>query len=775
MNFLKHVMQQLDDDSLGLLGAVLGENESKVRDGVRSAVPKILDSMVSVTNTEQGRNMLWRELRDTDASVASSFSKQMYYKDSQALVANGHDQLEGLIGSEAKNLIQSVSRESDIGSTSAKRLVGAVTPLVFASVANHQQSKQLNQNELGAVIAQQKSHLSAWQRDSDQYFASAANDDDRNEPLFSAQSPRSGSAKAPVVATAVGSAALGMHHFGNRDKDKDGQEDSGLTVGATSLSSSKEKNPSDAPGGVDVNESARKYDKRSYDRRQRDAIAAHPANSGFAANTHQDSDQPSKSVVAGSIAATGAGVAAVVATAISPAAKAKAEAAADAKNRIAGQTDYKSEFSTATTGAANTTSRAHSEATNTYDSKNPVSGFAAADPAKSVATNQVETNGGNAESDANSKLWTPDTAQQRGADGTLQYPDRDVTARTPDHAGAASEPSGGWFHWLWWPVLILGSLLGLCLMFLNTNGDNPQPTNQDQIPSVVATSDGESAEGQSAEGESASNDAANANTTTVTADPPTVTADAPTVTADATELTAGDENPKGSEGTSKESDSSILSSSIQIAPPESDAATKTADPFNELSPGLESADPSNEGNNDLAAKTQDAVSTMPKATEDTTAGSKTTNQDVMPSLEGSIEADEAKTGTDSDGGNDNPGEEGNNNLELNTTDLELDADEQVEELLTAIETELEQVNDEAQAKVVEKSLSQHISGLEKVLAQRAQWKDEIGILVDFQLEEGQKMLAQAKKNAFQSEAVKKTLKGKFKQLNKLMKTTNDSP
>ena len=112
---------------------------------------------------------------------------------------------------------------------------------------------------------------------------------------------------------------------------------------------------------------------------------------------------------------------------------------------------------------------------------------------------------------------------------------------------------------------------------------------------------------------------------------------------------------------------------------------------------------------------------------------------------------------------------------MNTTDLEIDADEQVEELLSAIETELESVKNEAQAKAAEESLSAHVSSLEKVLANRAQWEDEIEILVDFQLEDGQKMLAQAKKNAFQSEAVKKTLKGKFKELNKLMKTANDSP
>ena len=222
MNFLKHVMQQLDDNSLGLLGAVLGENESKVRDGVKSAVPKILGAMGSAAKADQGLDMLWRELRDTDVTVASNFSKQLYYKDSQALVANGHDQLDSLIGPETSRLIRSVSRESDIGSTSAKRLVGAVTPLVFAAVANHQQSKQLNQSELGAVIAQQERHLSDWQRHGDQFLDGSSKNEDENEPLFKALPPGGASA---LTATAVGSASLGMHHFTSRDKDQDQQGD----------------------------------------------------------------------------------------------------------------------------------------------------------------------------------------------------------------------------------------------------------------------------------------------------------------------------------------------------------------------------------------------------------------------------------------------------------------------------------------------------------------------------------------------------------------------
>jgi len=158
MNLLKNVLQNLDDNSLGLLGAVLGENEGKVRDG--------------------------RELRDTDASVASNFSQQLYYKDSQSLVANGYDQLDGLMGAETNRLVQAVGREADLGSTAAKRLVGAVSPMVFATVANEMQSKKLSISELGDLIAVQSLHLDKWDRQNSDNFSSASKGDEENAPLF---------------------------------------------------------------------------------------------------------------------------------------------------------------------------------------------------------------------------------------------------------------------------------------------------------------------------------------------------------------------------------------------------------------------------------------------------------------------------------------------------------------------------------------------------------------------------------------------------------------
>ena len=144
MKLFESIMKNFDNDSLGLLGAVLGEHEVKVRDGVEAAVPEILCAIGSQVKSDDGRSMLWRELRDTDDSVASSFPSQLHYQNSLALVENGKQQLSGLIGQNIDTVTKRVSHAADIGSSSASKMVGAVSPLIFSSLAAWQKKEKLD-------------------------------------------------------------------------------------------------------------------------------------------------------------------------------------------------------------------------------------------------------------------------------------------------------------------------------------------------------------------------------------------------------------------------------------------------------------------------------------------------------------------------------------------------------------------------------------------------------------------------------------------------------
>ncbi len=159
MKLFDSIMRYFDDDSLGLLGAVLGEHEVKVRDGVEAAAAEILCAIGDQTKSEEGGGVLWRELRDTDASVASSFPNQLHYQNSHALVENGREQLTGLVGDDIKAITNRVSHAADIGSSSAGKMVGAVSPLIFSSLAAWQKEAKLDAEGWQKLFAEQSEGL----------------------------------------------------------------------------------------------------------------------------------------------------------------------------------------------------------------------------------------------------------------------------------------------------------------------------------------------------------------------------------------------------------------------------------------------------------------------------------------------------------------------------------------------------------------------------------------------------------------------------------------
>ena len=159
MKLFESIMKNFDDDKLGLLGAVLGEHEIKVRDGVEAAVPEILCAIGAKTKSMQGRSLLWRELRDTNDQVASSFSNQLHYQNSRALVENGKQQLSGLVGSEIDEITNRVSHAADIGSSSASKMVGVVSPLIFSSLAAWQKKEKVDAGGWQKIFADQSEGL----------------------------------------------------------------------------------------------------------------------------------------------------------------------------------------------------------------------------------------------------------------------------------------------------------------------------------------------------------------------------------------------------------------------------------------------------------------------------------------------------------------------------------------------------------------------------------------------------------------------------------------
>ena len=749
MNFLKQVMQSFDDKALGLLGAVLNENEPKIRSGVEAAVPKVLDAMVNVSSVDEGREMLWRELRDTDASVGGSFEKHLYYNNSQELAHTGQGQLDGLLGVEANQLINAVSRESDLGSTSARRLVGVVTPLVFASVANHQQARQLDQNALGEVISQQKQHLDQWGQHKQNYLANMKGEE--SNPLFDSVSGWSGGDGASQATDGV------VRYKGGIGSVNPYATNSG---GSSNLDASNEPaNPNNAnlsssgfvSGGTgDYQPNSLQGSDGSYPQGTgSDGNARGNDNDPSGGGQGNPSDSSSGSLKAGiAAAAAGAGVAAA---GVAASTFGSGDGSAEADANTTGRDGHEGVANDANVGVANT-----------YDSASPVAGFASttndadagtANPnsansnlassnyTSSSYTNDPQAAGSSTTStvaggskdpsdgkytvdDNGKRLWVPESAQVDGEGESLKY----------QTAGAdANSGSSRWSNWLWLPLLLLcGVLAYFATFFEGGEGGTKGEAGVAMVAGDGTTegeSDGEDADG--ADANAAAADDGDANTG----------ADADGADTDNTDGNSGSGvviEPNGDKG--QDSGSTGAMNNTNGDGDESSASGDAdAPPIEQPNSGEKSG----EGDKDTAAEKdvqgagddkEAAESNSKKGSEAATAG---------------LDAAAAGAGLDV---------------------ADLDADEQVEELLLKMETTLQKVKDSASAKAAKVSLSETTKELETLLSDRDQWEDEIEILVDFQLEEGKKMLAEKRRSVFASSAAKKELGGTVDKLQKLLKT-----
>jgi hypothetical protein len=291
MKLFESIMKHFDNDSLGLLGAVIGEHEVKVRDGVETAAAEILCAIGSQTKSTEGRGMLWRELRDTDQSVATSFPNQLHYRNSLALVESGKQQLSGLIGQEIDDVTRRVSHAADVGSSSASKMVGAVSPLIFSSLAAWQKKENVDAEGWQKLFADQsegsreRAIRSATRR-------TDSNTGQRTFPSFdkaitAGQGDGKWTAGSGFTPGYTGSADEKFHASGltsaspNAQAPQTGKVANGI-AGAAALAgaaSTGAKVTGAAGAGEDDS-----YERRHELRKNRPAFATNPAESSFASN-----------------------------------------------------------------------------------------------------------------------------------------------------------------------------------------------------------------------------------------------------------------------------------------------------------------------------------------------------------------------------------------------------------------------------------------------------------------------------------------------------------
>ena len=721
MNLLQTMMGAFDENVLGLLGAVLGEHEVKVRDGIQSAVPEVLSGIADKVSSDEGRSMLWRELRDTTDEVATKFPQQLHYQNSQKLVEQGNHQLAGILGADAAQITERVSHAADIGSTSAQRIVGAVTPLIFSKLAAQQATKNYSAANWGDLFEGQAQGLrekalamrnrnaqaSEQQKLLPTFGGGDSNvkDESNNFGSDGGTNERSGNGVGGAALAGGAAAGLAAAGFaaGNRaskdadDKAADWSAGSGFTPGYSNTIDSKfDAKPKDVK--TTGTEADSTHDSRRVERQQRDSIAVKPKLWG-AADAASTSSAAAATSAAGGTAA-GAAASAVGAKALSG-----------------------------------------SKATS---SSGPTSGSAAG----SVKTTSGDSSG----------RWVPDAENLRR--------EREKTAieatRSQREARIQEKKSGGWFSWLWWQALLVGGLVAggfyVADQMKDKGADGQSELSgvsgaaaDDDLDAQTATSDepNEAITGLTSE-EAAT--AGQSNGVVAGAQSSEGATDAGSNEAAAGDGSNGATTVAGSNEGANDTDAKQAETSV-----DEDQQTE-AEKSSPLVSSLKSGGPSGEkqgGETDSDSTTQE-MDNKDQQPELSPA------QEEPPKLEAATPEETAAPDLKvPDAPKSTPA----------AADVVIeDVDFAVETVLEKLDTGLSEVNDKASAESFLPELNDGVSSLEGLLDTRGQWSVSDDVTVGIQLKEAKKKFAGLQSAAFEADGVKEILADSLSNLEELLQT-----
>ena len=144
VNLLKQIHEKIDDRLVGQIGTVLGENEGRTRAGIDAAVPTLLRGVMGVAATEQGAQMVERELDPFDDGIIHEYGKQLEFDKSRPLVESGSDLVQAFFGNATIRTLAIVSRESGLGASKCRALTGLLMPLVLGVVGEQRMKRNLD-------------------------------------------------------------------------------------------------------------------------------------------------------------------------------------------------------------------------------------------------------------------------------------------------------------------------------------------------------------------------------------------------------------------------------------------------------------------------------------------------------------------------------------------------------------------------------------------------------------------------------------------------------
>ncbi len=158
-NIWKTVQDCFGSTAYREIGELLTEDDQKTQEGIRQAVPVVLDCLYTSAQTEDGLKCLEEELKRQQPGLLFQIRSRLLEEGQADYLAAAFALLEKFRGVDLSKLAAGLSRKSGLSTSASRQLLGIMTPIVCSAISQHQRVEKPDGPELRDKIGEHLSHL----------------------------------------------------------------------------------------------------------------------------------------------------------------------------------------------------------------------------------------------------------------------------------------------------------------------------------------------------------------------------------------------------------------------------------------------------------------------------------------------------------------------------------------------------------------------------------------------------------------------------------------
>lgn len=162
MNIVSTIMSLIGPMIINKIASNLGVNQGIAGKAISAIVPAILAGIIGKSSTPAGAGALASALGKQDTGILGNLGTMIGGAGQQSMIDSGNSVLSSLLGgSPASALTNAIGKFAGLGSSQSSSLIGMLAPVVLGSLAQTSKASNLDASGLAAMLAGQKSNVSA--------------------------------------------------------------------------------------------------------------------------------------------------------------------------------------------------------------------------------------------------------------------------------------------------------------------------------------------------------------------------------------------------------------------------------------------------------------------------------------------------------------------------------------------------------------------------------------------------------------------------------------